>query len=291
MELPSLTLASGSEIPMLGYGCGTVWMTESDDDINRDTVDAIKQAIELGYRHLDGAQYYRTEAELGLAVEESGISRSDFFITTKAVSPIDVEGALRLSLKRLRTEYVDLYLIHEPFSSGGRKEILQEAWKGMESCLRQGLARSIGVSNFLIPHIEAILETATIKPAVNQIELHPYLQRTELREFLKTQAIQVEAFAPLTPLTKASPGPIDKICRILADKYSVTSSAILLRWLIDQGVVVLTTSSQKTRLVQYLEHIPSFHLSGDEIAEISEAGQGKTHREFFVDGYGEDCFL
>lgn len=161
----------------------------------------------------------------------------------------------------------------------------------MESCLRQGLARSIGVSNFLIPHIEAILETATIKPIVNQIELHPYLQRTELREFLKTQAIQVEAFAPLTPLTKASPGPIDNICHALADKYSVTPSAILLRWLIDQGIVVLTTSSQKTRLVQYLEHLPSFHLSGDEIAEISKAGQGKNHREFFVDGYGKDCFL
>uniref|UniRef100_A0A8H7TKM3 NADP-dependent oxidoreductase domain-containing protein n=1 Tax=Bionectria ochroleuca TaxID=29856 RepID=A0A8H7TKM3_BIOOC len=229
MATETLELPCGDKIPMLGYGTGTVWMKSAEDDVDRATVDAIKEGIDLGYRHLDGAQCitpvspsslcrestnpveqdYETEPELGLAIEESKVPRAEFFVTTKAVSPIDVEGTLVTSLKKMRMEYVDLYLIHEPFSSGGSEEVLQEAWRGMERCREKGLARSIGVSNFLIPHLESILKVATVKPAVNQIECHPYLQRSKLREFMKRQGIIAEAFAPLTPITKASPGPID----------------------------------------------------------------------------------
>lgn len=237
------------------------------------------------------AKDYGTESELGLAIQESQVPRSEFIVSTKAVSPIDVEGALRASLRRLKTDYVDLYLIHEPFSAGGDEKILQDAWRGMESCLQQGLARAIGVSNFLIPHIQTILKVATTKPAVNQIEMHPYLQRTQLRGYLKEQGIQVAAYAPLTPLTKASPGPIDEVVSRIAKKNSVSTSVVLLRWIIDQGVGVLTTSSKEARLREYLEQVPACKLSEDEVAEISKLGEGKSHREFFVDGYGEGCYL
>ncbi|CAH0028712.1 unnamed protein product [Clonostachys rhizophaga] len=311
MATQTLQLPCGDKVPMLAYGTGTVWMKSAEDDVDRATVDAIKEAIDLGYRHLDGAQCispvspsslcrkptnaveqdYETEPELGLAIEESKVPRAEFFVTMKAVSPIDVEGALVTSLKKLRMEYVDLYLIHEPFSSGGSEEVLQEAWRGMERCREKGLARSIGVSNFLIPHLESILKVATVKPAVNQIECHPYLQRSELREFMKRQGIIAEAFAPLTPITKASPGPIDAVCGDLARKYSVSNSTILLRWVIDQGIVVITTSGQRKRLLEYLEQLSRFKLSNEEILRISQLGRAKHYRAFFVDGFGKDCFL
>lgn len=169
--------------------------------------------------------------------------------------------------------------------------MLQEAWRGMERCREKGLARSIGVSNFLIPHLESILKVATVKPAVNQIECHPYLQRSKLREFMKRQGIIAEAFAPLTPITKASPGPIDAVCGELARKYLVSNSAILLRWIIDQGIVVITTSSQRKRLLEYLEELSGFKLSNEEILRISQLGREKNFRAFFVDGFGKDCFL
>ncbi|KAK7222936.1 hypothetical protein V2G26_010939 [Clonostachys chloroleuca] len=109
MATETLELPCGDKLPVLGYGTGTVWMKSEGDDVDRATVEAIKEAIDLGYRHLDGAQYYETEPELGLAIKESKVPRAEFFVTTKAVSPIDVEGALVTSLKKLRMEYVDLY--------------------------------------------------------------------------------------------------------------------------------------------------------------------------------------
>jgi diketogulonate reductase-like aldo/keto reductase len=161
----------------------------------------------------------------------------------------------------------------------------------MEDCLNKGLARSIGISNFLIPHVEAILKVATVKPAVNQIELHPYLQRTELREYLDKQGITVQAYGPLTPFTKAGPGPVDAVAERLAKKYGVSTSSVLIRWLIEQGVAVVTTSGQKKRLQDYLEQVPGFKLSEDEVKEISKAGSEKNFRGFFTHRIEKDCFL
>ncbi|KAH8668459.1 ketoreductase [Xylariales sp. PMI_506] len=278
----------------LAYGTGTTWMKETEDNLHRPTIDAIKLAIETGYRHLDGAQYYKTETELGVAIKESGVPRSELFISTKAVGHDDVEALLRDSLKKMGTDYVDLYLIHEPFSSP-TDEGLQATWRGMEACLEKGLARNIGVSNFLVPHLQAVLKTAKVKPAVNQIELHPYLQRTELVAFLREQGIAVEAFAPLTPLVKAPrPGPVDGIVAATAARHRVSEGAVLLRWLVDQGAVVITTSSKRERLQEHLETVSSaaaFKLTAKEIAEIAEKGREMNFRQFFVDAYGEDNFL
>ncbi|KAF7540677.1 hypothetical protein G7054_g1154 [Neopestalotiopsis clavispora] len=205
--IPKVQFSSGVKVDQLAYGTGSAWMKEVEGEIHRPTIDAIKAAIDLGYRHLDGAQYYKNETELGLAVKESGVPRSEFFITTKVFGHTDVEGQLRSSLEKLGTEYIDLYMLHEPFSAGGNPAALQTVWRDMEACHDKGLARNIGVSNFLVPHVQAVLETAKVKPAVNQMELHPYLPREELVRFCQGHGITVEAFAPLTPLTKAGPGP------------------------------------------------------------------------------------
>lgn len=223
-------------------------------------------------------------------MKESGVLRHEFFITTKAMNHRDVEGQLRASLKKLEMDYVDLYLIHEPFSALGSDEALQETWRGMETCFEKGLARNIGVSNFLVSHMEAILKTAKTKPAVNEVELHPYLQRPELVEFCRSQNITVEAFASLTPLTKATPGPVDGVVGKLAQKYGVSSSSVLLRWLIEQGVVAITTSSKKERLEEHLMQVTTFSLSKEEVDEISQAGKKKNFRSYFAKYYGHDVW-
>lgn len=158
----------------------------------------------------------------------------------------------------------------------------------MEACHDKGLARNIGVSNFLVPHVQAVLETAKIKPAVNQMELHPYLPRAELVRFCQGHGITVEAFAPLTPLTKAGPGPVDEVVGRLAATHGVSESAVLLRWHVERGIVVITTSSKRERLEEYLAQLPGFRLSEAEVEEISKAGEGKRFRQYLADFFGKD---
>jgi diketogulonate reductase-like aldo/keto reductase len=152
----------------------------------------------------------------------------------------------------------------------------------MESCFKSGLARNIGVSNCAIQHLEAILSVATIKPAVNQIEMHPYLSQPELHQYLKQKGIAVEGYAPLTPLSRVAPGPLNEICSRLAEKYGVSDSAILLQCNISQGAVVITTSARKARLQEYLNDVPKFSLTAEEIEELNHASAGKHHRAFFT---------
>ncbi|KAH7014083.1 ketoreductase [Microdochium trichocladiopsis] len=288
MAIPNIRLGSEAQVPVLAYGTGTTWIKQDGDSLDRKTIDGIKEAIELGYRHLDGAQYYGTEAELGQAIRESGVPRSDFFITTKAVSHVDVEGSLRESCRKLQTDHVDLYLIHEPFSATDEQD-LQQTWADMEICLDKGLARHIGVSNFLPTHLDSLVKTARVKPAVNQIELHPYLQRQKVIQYCRENGIVLQGFAPLTPF-KVRAGPVDEICSKLAERHGVSESSILLRWVVDQGIIVITTSGQKTRLQQYLRELPNFVLSQEEVQEIAAAGKAKSVRQFFADGFGPDNF-
>lgn len=175
-------------------------------------------------------------------------------------------------------------MIHTPFAATSPEQ-LQEAWRGMERCLERGLARNIGVSNFALSHLKTILEVATVKPAMNQVEMHPYLQQPRLMDFLKEQGIALEGFASLTPLTKAAPGPVDAICKELAEKYHVSQSAVMLRWVIDQGASVVTTSGRRDRLQEYLVDVPSFTLTPDEVAEISRVSAGKRYRGFFTEDF------
>jgi diketogulonate reductase-like aldo/keto reductase len=172
------------------------------------------------------------------------------------------------------------YLIHQPWFANSDAE-LQKAWADMEAVQASGLAKSIGVSNYLPSHLTATLKTAKVKPVCNQIEFHPYLQRQELLEFHKKNGIATCAYAPLTAATKAKPGPLDDYVGKLTKKYGVGENEIYLRWCIDQDIVPITTSGKEQRLSDYLRAL-TFKLTPKEIKDINEAGQKKHFRLFWA---------
>jgi len=224
-----------------------------------------------------------------LAIKESGVSREQIYLTTKisGTKVQDTQAAFDLSLKKLQVDYVDQYLIHAPFFAEGSEEALQKKWADMEAILKSGKAKSIGVSNFLQKDLEAILKTATVVPAINQIEFHPYLQHGNLVEWMKGKGIVGSAFGPLTAVVKASPGPLDETYKTLAAKYKVTPGEIALRWVLDQGLVVLTTSGSESRLKGYLG-VENFKLTPEEVAEISKIGLQKHFRGFWKNKFADD---
>ena len=204
---------------------------------------------------------YGNESELGAAIKESGVPREKLYVTTKisGTEPKDTKKAFEVSLGKLQLDYVDLYLIHAPFFAK-TPEDLQAKWRDLEEIHASGKAKSIGVSNFNQNQLEAILKTAKITPVINQIEYHPYLQHGNLVNFHREHNIATSAFGPLTAVVKAAPGPVDGTYKRLAEKYGVTPGEIALRWVIDQGIVALTTSASVQRLKQY-QKIELFKLT------------------------------
>ena len=198
----------------------------------------------------------------------------------------NTQEAFELSLKKLQVDYVDQYLIHAPFFAK-TPEDLQQKWADLEAIHASGKAKTIGVSNFRQHELEAILKTAKIKPAINQIEYHPYLQHGNLIDFHVKNNIATSAYAPLTAVTKAKGGPLDKIYESLARKYGVTPGEIALRWVIDQGIVVITTSGNEDRLKSY-QKIAQFRLTPKEVEEIAELGKQKHFRGFWKVYFKDD---
>ncbi|CAK7267802.1 hypothetical protein SEPCBS57363_002775 [Sporothrix epigloea] len=281
--LPNIKLNDGTEIPIVSYGLGTANYKGSRTAFEQKIVDDTVAATKAGFTHLDGAEVYGNEEELGAAIKASGVPREQLYIVTK-YNPMPegtVEDSFALSLKKLGVDRVDLYLIHSPFWKGVTDEQIQSRWAELEAIQASGRATSIGVSNYLQKHLEPLLQTAKVKPAINQIEFHPYLQHGDLVPFHRKHGIATSAYGPLTPIVRAKGGPLDPVYARLAKKYGVTEGDVGLRWVVDQGIVAITTSSNPERLQNYLPHLSSFELTPAEVKEISEIGNTHHYRAFW----------
>lgn len=276
MKLPaqqlSLTLNTGDPIPQLGIGVFKV----DDDECER----VVLEALEVGYRHIDTAMIYRNEAAVGRAIARSGVARDELFVTTKlwnsdqgkATTP----DALATSLGLLGLDYVDLYLIHWP---APLRDVYVETWLAMEDLYGQGLAKAIGVSNFEPDHLERILEAGSIVPAINQVELHPAFQQRKVRGFQEPLGIVTEAWGPLGQ-GKYELSELEGLEQI-AQNHGKSIQQIVLRWHLQEGVVVFPKTVQKKRMVENLS-VFDFELSSDDMAAIKAMDADKrvgTHPE------------
>jgi diketogulonate reductase-like aldo/keto reductase len=234
----SLRLNTGARIPQVGLG---VWQSPAGSV----TRDAVKTALRLGYRHIDTAKIYGNEADVGAGLRSSGVPRDQVFVTTKLWNDDQgYDSALRAfdeSLARLGLDYVDLYLLHWPVY--GKR---LDSWRALEKLHAEGRARAIGVSNFLRPHLEELLGKARVVPAVNQIELSPFLQRRETVAFCGEKGIVVEAYSPLTHGRRLD----DPVVADVARRVKRTSAQVLLRWGIQHGFVELPKSTREARIAE-----------------------------------------
>lgn len=255
------TLNDGSQIPWLAFGTGTALY-------GKDAADLVRIAIENNIIHLDGAQAYSNEDTLGAGIKASGKPRSELFIVTKLLNLAPGQTAkesLNISLSKLGLDYVDLFLIHTP-SFARKEKKLSEWWAGMEEVKRDGLARSIGVSNFSVEDLKVILETAKVVPSVNQvgpvfnlisyvksnssnkIELHPYVWKVmePVVKLCQEHGILIESFGGLTPIVRVQGGPLDPILASIRERlektrgHSVTTGQVLCKWILAKNAVVVT---------------------------------------------------
>lgn len=255
-------LNNGLKMPWLGFG---VFKIEDGQKVEG----AVKHALETGYRSIDTASVYGNERGVGKAIRESDLPREDIFLTTKVWNDAQREDrvmqAFDESLDRLNTDYVDLYLVHWPVP--GR---YQETWKVMEEIYESGRAKAIGVSNFLVHHLEDILSSGQVVPAVNQVEFHPALVQPELLSFCKDHNIQTEAWSPLM---KGQIVEVE-IVKKLADRYEKTPAQIALRWDLQHEVITIPKSERSERIEENAD-IFDFELSKEEVKMIDALDRGK----------------
>jgi len=257
--IPQLMLSNGQQIPQLGFG---VFLVKPEE-----TEAAVMLALEAGYRHVDTAEHYGNEAEVGAAVRKSGLSRSDIFVTTKlnngAHRPDDARKAFDGSLRALGVDYVDLFLIHWPLPMLYDGDFVS-TWNTLEEFYRDGRARSIGVSNFQPHHLRRLHQECEIPPAVDQIEVNPYLTQDELRGFCAEHEIAVEAWSPLARGHALGDPTIEDIAR----KYGRTPAQVILRWHIERGDIVFPKSVTPARVRENID-IFDFELAGEDVEAIS----------------------
>jgi len=258
------TLNNGVKMPWLGLG---VWKVTDPEEVDF----AVKTALKAGYASIDTAAMYGNEEGVGKAVRESGIPREQIFITTKLANKMQRKGyeaalkAFETSRKSLGLEYIDLFLIHWPV-----KGKYTESWKALIKLYNEGLVRAIGVSNFLIHHLEDIINETGVVPAVNQVELHPWLNQAELVDYCKKHNIQVEAYSPLMSGHLSEVPELDEI----AGKYGKTPAQIVLRWHLQRGIVIIPKSVHKERIIENSQ-IFDFNLSEEDMEAINSLNRDK----------------
>jgi diketogulonate reductase-like aldo/keto reductase len=255
-------LADGNEIPFLGLG---VWQMRNGPE----TENAVRWALELGYRHVDTAQAYRNEESVGRALRDSGVPRDEVFVTTKFYpARKDAEAEAQRSLERLGVDQVDLYIIHWP--GGGPTW----AWPGMERAHERGYARSVGVSNFGVKDLDELLSVAEIPPVVNQVQFSPLKYRRKLLEACEERNVALEAYSPLGIGRHLS----DERVRQIAGRVGRSPAQVLLRWCVQRDLAVVTKSTHRDRLEENAQ-IFEFTLSDEDMAALDALDEtGGTER-------------
>jgi 2,5-diketo-D-gluconate reductase A len=261
--VPTITLNNGVTIPQLGFG---VFQIQPDQ-----TEQATLAALETGYRHIDTAQMYGNESQVGQAVRASGVDRDDVFVTSKLSNAChaydDALGAFDQTLKDLGFDYLDLFLVHWPLPDVGD---YVETWKAMEEIYRSGRVRAIGVSNFQRHHLQRLLAETDVVPAVNQIEVHPYLAQDELRAYGVRHGIETQAWSPIAQ------GKVldDPVLVEIGRRHGKSSAQVTLRWHIERGDIVFPKSVTRSRVEENFD-IFDFELTDTEMGEISRLDRGE----------------
>ncbi|MEK3685053.1 aldo/keto reductase [Paenibacillus sp. FSL R10-2736] len=262
--MQNVILNNGIEMPILGFG---VYQIEEPSQCEQTVFDAIM----AGYRLIDTAAIYLNEEAVGKAIKRSGVPREELFITTKLwVKDAGYENtkkAFEISLEKLQLDYLDLYLIHEPYGD------VYGSWRAMEELYREGQIRSIGVSNFYPDRLVDLIIHNDVVPAVNQVETHPFYQQTESAEFMKENGVQIEAWGPFAE-GRNNLFQNEALVSI-AKEYNKSVAQVVLRWLIQRGVVVIPKSVNKERIIENI-NIFDFEISQGDMNKIAALDTGKS---------------
>ncbi|MGW0212783.1 aldo/keto reductase [Micromonospora chokoriensis] len=267
--IPDISLNDGTTIPQLGFG---VFQIEP-----KDTAAAVTTALETGYRHIDTAEMYGNEAEVGEAVRTSGLDRSTVYVTSKLSNafhrPDDARRAFDSTLAALKMDYIDLFLIHWPLPTLYDGDYVS-TWKTLEEFQRDGRARSIGVSNFQVAHLERLADEANVVPAVNQIEAHPYFTNDEVRAYGRAHNILTEAWSPIAQgKVLDDPTVVD-----LAEQVGRTPAQVVLRWHVQRGDIIFPKSTTPKRIEENTG-IFDFDLDDTAMERITGLNQGEAGRQ------------
>jgi 2,5-diketo-D-gluconate reductase A len=267
-KVPTITLPNQEKIPQLGFG---VYQVDP-----KETANIVKLAFDTGYRHIDTAEMYGNEAGVGEAVKNSGLGRSNVFITSKLNNgyhkPDDVKAAFDESLSKLATDYLDLFIIHWPLPTKYDGDYVS-TWKALIEIHGTGKAKSVGVSNFEVEHLKRIMSETNVTPAVNQIELHPYFQNRAIAEYCAAHNIPVEAWSPI-----ARGGVLkDETIMDIAGDVNKTAAQVVLRWHIQHGYIVFPKSVNPERMKENF-NIFDFELTPEHMERIDALDKGEAGR-------------
>ena len=258
----TFTLNNGVDMPYFGLG---VYLSKDGQEV----INAVKWAVEAGYRHIDTASIYKNEEGVGEGVKQCGIPREELFIVSKVWNADQgYENTLKAfdkSLKRLEMDYLDLYLIHWPVAGK-----YKDTWKALEKLYAEGRVKAIGVSNFMQHHLEDIMSDAKVTPMVNQMEFHPYLVQQDLIDFCNKNTIQYEAWSPMM---QGKIFELDEF-KVLAEKYGKSVAQIVLRWDVQKGVVTIPKSTKKERIIANAD-IFDFELKEEDMALLDGLHRGQ----------------